>query len=379
MQWRAIILMSTFITLVARSSCVHAQASRAESPAPPPFTKAAVGLFDVGLVKRAEAILSSPERWNRVDKGRCPRADTTYTVRCALQRAIVEGAGLAWDESASPKNAGASTRTECTMNVSEEHHGGSCGLLWDELPIFTLTPAKAITSGVWRRDASPSEVWSGTMADAESPVNYESRHGVEEVSHRKSSDQLIDFNNDSTTTFDDVRAYFRALEDRVLKAGASDLDRASDDVEIEIYAGGTGVIRTYNGWFPVTHFAADGSTLRFRIDTLKEIPAGTLDREILERAAKIIASDSVWNRADNRKCPATATTWSIYCAVEKAEIEVTGGFHHRRPAGELVREIVDERAKNRNYSHRMMDYNNDPTTTLADVRRLFAEALARIR
>jgi hypothetical protein len=40
---------------------------------------------------------------------------------------------------------------------------------------------------------------------------------------------------------------------------------------------------------------------------------------------------------------------------------------------------VDERAKNRNYSHRMMDYNNDPTTTLADVRRLFAEALARIR
>jgi hypothetical protein len=65
--------------------------------------------------------------------------------------------------------------------------------------------------------------------------------------------------------------------------------------------------------------------------------------------------------------------------VEKAEIEVTGGFHHRRPAGELVREIVDERAKNRNYSHRMMDYNNDPTTTLADVRSLFAEALARIK
>lgn len=58
---------------------------------------------------------------------------------------------------------------------------------------------------------------------------------------------------------------------------------------------------------------------------------------------------------------------------------MTGGFHHRRPAGELVREIVDERAKNRNYNHRMMDYNNDPTTKLADVRSLFAEALARIK
>jgi hypothetical protein len=379
MQWRAIILMSTLITPVARSSCVHAQASRAESPAPPPFTKAAVGLFDVGLVKRAEAILSSPERWNRVDKGRCPRADTTYTVRCALQRAIVEGAGLVWDERAAPKNAGASTRTECTMDVSEEHHGGSCGLLWDELPIFTLTRAKAITSGVWRRDASPSEVWSGTMADAESPVNYESRHGVEAVSHRKASDQLVDFNNDTTIKFDDVRAYFRALEDRVLKSGAADLDRSSDNVEIEIYAGGTGVIRTYNGWFPVTGYSAHGSVLHFQIDTLNQIPPGALDREILERADKIIASDAVWNRADDRKCPVAATTWSIYCAVEKAEIEVTGGFHHRRPAGELVRQIVDERAKGRNYNHRLMDYNNDPTTRLADVRTLFAEALARIK
>jgi hypothetical protein len=103
-----------------------------------------------------------------------------------------------------------------------------------------------------------------------------------------------------------------------------------------------------------------------------------LSREILLRAMNIISSDSVWNRADNRQCPTTATKWSIYCAVEVAQIEVAGGFHHRRPAGELVREIVDERTKTRNYNHRMMDYNNDPTTTLADVRRLFAEALARI-
>ena len=372
---RVIILASLF----AHGSPAHAQRSNSELPAPAPTTKEAVGLFDVGLVKRAETILSSPDKWNRVDKGDCPRADTTYSIRCALRRAVVEGAGLAWDPKAAPQRATANTHVDCTMDVSEEHRGGSCGRLWDELPIFTLTRAKGITSGAWRRDASPTEVWAGKMADAEYPVNYESRHGVEVVSRRKASDQLIDFNNDSATTFVDVRSYFRALEDRVLQAGAADLDRASDDVEIEIYAGGTGVIRTYNGWFPVTLFAADGSTLHFRIDTLTEIPAGALDREVLQRAAKIIASDSVWNRADNRKCPAAATTWSIYCAIEKAEIEVTGGFHHRRPAGELVREIVDERAKNRNYNHRMMDYNNDPTTKLADVRSLFAEALARIK
>jgi hypothetical protein len=87
----------------------------------------------------------------------------------------------------------------------------------------------------------------------------------------------------------------------------------------------------------------------------------------------------VWNRADDRTCPAAATTWSIYCAVERAMIEVTGGFNHRRPAGQLVRQIVDERSANRNYSDRMMDYNNDPRTVMADVQSVFGEAIARIK
>ena len=77
--------------------------------------------------------------------------------------------------------------------------------------------------------------------------------------------------------------------------------------------------------------------------------------------------------------PDGASTWSIYCAVERAQREIAGAFHHRRPAGELVREIVEDRTKNRNYQHRMMDYNNDATTHLSDVKSLFAEAVARIK
>jgi hypothetical protein len=363
-------------SLIAHGALARAQASNANLSAP--TTKEAVGAFDVGLVKRADALLSSSQKWNRVDTGRCPRADTTYSVRCAIQRAVVEGAGLRWDPRTAPRTPIANAPLDCTMDVSTARPGGSCGLLWDELPVFVLKRANSVTSGVWRRDASPLEIWAGTMADAEGPVQYESRH-VEMVSRRKVPDQLIDFNNDSTTTFDGVELYFRTLEDRVLKNGAADLDQSSDSVEIEIYAGGKGVIRTYHGWFPVTAYSAKGSSLHFQMDTLNQVPAGPLDREILQRAAKILTSDSVWNRTDNRECPATATTWSIYCAVEKAEIEVTGGFHHRRPAAELVREIVDERAKGRNYNHRMMDYNNDATTKLADVQGVFAEALARIK
>jgi len=368
--------MMALLSFMGCHSPARAQVTRAAAPT----TRAAVGPFGAAIVKRAESLLPSPQRWNRVDTGDCPRSDTTYTIRCALRRAVVEAAGLSWNPSAvAPSSQLSAARVDCSIDVSADHSGGSCGTLWDELPVFILARAKAITSGAWRKDAQPMEVWAGTMADAESPVKYESRHGVTMVSQRQSSDQLIDFNNDSTTTFDDVRRYFRALEDRVLQEGATDLDRVAEQVEIEIYQAGNGVIRTYNGWFPVSGFSARGSTIRFRIDTTKEIAPNTLDREILMRATRIISSDSVWNRADNRKCPSAATKWSMYCAVEQAQVDVAGAFHHRRPAGELVREIVDERTKARNYSHRMMDYNNDPTTTLADVRSLFAEAIARIK
>lgn len=65
--------------------------------------------------------------------------------------------------------------------------------------------------------------------------------------------------------------------------------------------------------------------------------------------------------------------------MEKATIDVTGGCQHRRPALEVVRKIVDEKTATRNYHHRLMDYNNDPTTTLHDVQEIFREALGQMQ
>ncbi len=217
------------------------------------------------------------------------------------------------------------------------------------------------------------------MTDAGSPVMDEARQAVGVVTTKKYSARLIDYNNDSTTTFADVQNFLHLVRERVLANAATDFGKESDDVEIELYADGAGVIRTYTGWFAISAFSATDSTMRFQVDIAAEIPPSALDREILKRAAATISSDAVWNRADNRKCPATATTWSIYCAVERAEIELAGAAHHRRPAQELVREIIEARTKEKKYEHRLMEYNNDPSTTLADVRSLFAEAIARIK
>jgi len=211
--------------------------------------------------------------------------------------------------------------SSCELHPLAGKWVGSCGRILDETPKLTLAPATAITTGVWRRDAKPTAVWAGTMT-------------VEEVPNAP--------------------------------------------LELEVYAGDSGVLRTVFGWFAVSGLTQAGQILRFELDAAREVPPSALDREILERAAAILSSESVWNRADNRKCPPAATSWSLYCAMERATIEVTGAFHHRRPALELVRQIVDERSAGRPYHHRLMDYNNDPTTRLADVRGILADALSRL-
>jgi hypothetical protein len=209
----------------------------------------------------------------------------------------------------------------CSFANTGQHSQGGCGTIENETPVLTLAPAKAITSGAWREDVHPAEVWAGEM-----------------------------------TTDDDPHS----------------------PVELEIYPGGRGILRTNFVWYPVSGFTASPS-LSFDIDASHEVAPGPVDEKILRRAAAILSTTAVWNRADDRRCPADAKTWSIFCALQKATLDVTGAFHHRRPALEAVRVIVEERSVGRNYDHRLKDYNNDATTTLADVQSLFKEALTGMK
>jgi hypothetical protein len=294
-----------------------------------------------------------------------------------LQKAVEESAGIWRDQTGSRINQ-PPPPADCRFHAAGEGQEGSCGPLFDEVPVFTVSQVKAVTTGKWRADAQPSQVWAGKMSDAEYPVMEEATKTVALVTSKKYENPLRDYNNDPATTFADVQAFFRALREQLLKHAAADLEGNFDEVEIEIYPGGAGVIRTFMGWFPISGFTFADSAARFQFDPARQVPPNSLDREILHAAA-IITSDAVWNRADNRKCAPTAKTWSIYCAEYQASVEVTGGFHHRRPALEIVRELVDERTGKKSYPHRLMGYNNDPSTRLEDVQSLFKEAIARIK
>lgn len=217
-------------------------------------------------------------------------------------------------------SANSSNQSYCHFQRLGDHYVGSCGRLFDQNPVMTLNPAFSITTGKWREDLHPISVWSGDMTDEGFP---------------------------------------------------------NAPLELEVYKDGGGILRTEYGWFRVTQFRSSPET-GFLLDGSNEIKANSMDKKIILRAGAILSTEKAWDRADNRKCSKNATSWSIYCAIEKATIELTGGFHHRRPALELVREIVSERTAGRQYHHRLMDYNNDPKTKLADVQSLLREALTRI-
>ncbi len=102
------------------------------------------------------------------------------------------------------------------------------------------------------------------------------------------------------------------------------------------------------------------------------LPVTHADVKIVQRARELLNSPAKWNRADNRRCPATETKFSLYCALEEATYEVTNDFAHRGAAMQEARFVIEDVDPNwRQYHHRLMDYNNDPRTTFADVQRFF--------
>lgn len=103
------------------------------------------------------------------------------------------------------------------------------------------------------------------------------------------------------------------------------------------------------------------------------------DIRIVQRAREILSSPEKWNRADNRECPATQKSYGLYCALEKATKEISQKFEHRGAAMQQARFVIDEvLAKGNHYQHRLMDFNNDPKTTFADVQKFFSLIEERI-
>lgn len=117
------------------------------------------------------------------------------------------------------------------------------------------------------------------------------------------------------------------------------------------------------------------------------LPASLNDLRTLERAAELLSSEAVWNRSDDRQCAddESMNKRSLYCALQRASADSYGSHDptrvadHRRVALQEVRFAVEEATRGRELNHRLMDFNNLPETTFADIQRVLARATERVR
>ena len=110
----------------------------------------------------------------------------------------------------------------------------------------------------------------------------------------------------------------------------------------------------------------------------REQAVSAQDLAILDGADAILAEEADWNRHDTRECPPGATSFSLFCALQKASTDVLGAYDHRRAALQEVRFAVEVATKGREFEHRLMDYNNLPETRFSDIKRDLAAARARV-
>jgi hypothetical protein len=118
-------------------------------------------------------------------------------------------------------------------------------------------------------------------------------------------------------------------------------------------AGKPGVAKTPFGWFYLQNARREQDTLSLTIAANNQLPPTLDDIRIIQRAEALISNEEAWNRGDSRTCPPNPQKWSLYCALQQATQEISGGVHYRQPALQMVREVVDEVGGARLGKHRL--------------------------
>ena len=108
-------------------------------------------------------------------------------------------------------------------------------------------------------------------------------------------------------------------------------------------------------------------------------PADRQDLDILDSADIRLASTTVWDRADDRKCDTQDETFSLYCALYFGSIDTVGEYQHRRTALQEIRFAIEDASGGREFDHRMMDFNNLPETSFDDVKNVISTARAQLQ
>jgi len=112
----------------------------------------------------------------------------------------------------------------------------------------------------------------------------------------------------------------------------------------------------------------------------RDLVFDSTDLRIIKRADQILSDSTMWHKMDDRACDddMARSTYSLFCALYKASVDITGEYIHRRPAMQIVRFTLEKYENGRVVNHRLMDWNNHPNTTFGEVKKVLAEAMEEV-
>jgi hypothetical protein len=110
----------------------------------------------------------------------------------------------------------------------------------------------------------------------------------------------------------------------------------------------------------------------------RDIHVSQVDLDILTKADALLSSESRWKKDRISNC-SQSEKLGLYCALERASMEVMGKYIHRQPAFQEVRFSIDDHYRDRWEKHRLIDFNSDKNTSFEDVKSVLAQAIATVR
>jgi hypothetical protein len=110
----------------------------------------------------------------------------------------------------------------------------------------------------------------------------------------------------------------------------------------------------------------------------RDQPVTDDDLRILKRADAMLSTPATWNPHDTRICQPHDKSWSLFCAMQQAALDVYGKERYRAVAIQEVRFVVEDLMKGRDIQHRLTDYNNLPSTRFADIKNVLKVATDRV-
>ncbi|MEJ2407174.1 MAG: hypothetical protein P8171_23400 [Candidatus Thiodiazotropha sp.] len=110
----------------------------------------------------------------------------------------------------------------------------------------------------------------------------------------------------------------------------------------------------------------------------REIHVSQVDLDILTKANALLSGESRWRKERVSSC-SQSEKLDLYCALEKASVDVMGKYIHRQPALQEVRFSIDDHYRERWKKHRLVEFNSNNYTNFRDVKSVLSQAIATVR